>query len=199
MTVGFSASSEQPIMFGPAAGSGNPLALPGSCVGCVSHVGWLYAVKEASYSVLIMLFKFACHGWYGQYMGQVWTPDSLWACSVCWVSVWLQIKWQTWHRGVSVMPSHHQTGRGECLCVALPAHRLKVIVSGFKGLSDTHFGNVTISDQLCIIPVFLVYANEKMFKYVFMLPAPSAPPLIRWINEHPHASIWSTSILAFNR
>lgn len=53
---------EQPIMFDSAAGSGNPLPLSGSYVGRASHLGSLYAVKEALNSILIMLFKFACHG-----------------------------------------------------------------------------------------------------------------------------------------
>lgn len=52
MTVGFTASSEEPIMFGPATGSGNLLALPGSCVGCASHLGSLYTVKEALNPIL---------------------------------------------------------------------------------------------------------------------------------------------------
>lgn len=52
---------EQPIMFNPTAGSGNPLALSGSFVGCASHLGSLYAVKEALNAIPIMLFKFACH------------------------------------------------------------------------------------------------------------------------------------------
>lgn len=47
MTVGFSASSEEPIMFGRGTGSGNLLAWSGSCVGRASHAGSLFTVKEA--------------------------------------------------------------------------------------------------------------------------------------------------------
>lgn len=54
MTLGLTAMLERPlsIMSGPATGSGIPLALPGSYVGCASHLCSLYTLKVAENPIL---------------------------------------------------------------------------------------------------------------------------------------------------